>query len=196
MPKNQWNSKRRSAPGSPDPTSLSGTSRLAGPAIAKPSDAAGTGEEQYPHPLFLLGKVLNALLLDPVSYDLQVLDRLNHVMGVLDATLTPIQRAKVDQVLRDSRGATYRNIPTLAFEPSESIPLLAGRYLGAHLQGWELSRTYEWLLRKAATQHATWENDLASYLLFDGGWADVLISMGRRDVMARRDEVRTFFQRR
>lgn len=155
---------------------------------------AETGEEQYPDPFFLVGKLLNALLLDPVSYDLQVLEGLNRVMGVLDETLTSEERARFDQVLVDARGSTYRRIPTLSFEPSQNISLLAGQYLQAHLHQWQLGTFYEWILGKAAAQSATWESDLASYLMFDGGWADALIALGKRDVHARRDEVCAFFE--
>jgi NTE family protein len=34
--------------------------------------------------------------------------------------------------------------------------------------------------------------DLASYLLFDGGFAQTLIEMGRRDAHAKRDEIEAF----
>jgi len=164
-------------------------------AYAVPDLEAAAGEEQYPDPLFLVGKLLNALLLDPVSYDLQVLDGLNRVMGVLDETLSPEERRRFDQVLIDSRGTAYRRVPTLAFEPSENISLLAGQYLAAHLHDWKLGLFYEWLLGKAAAKSATWESDLASYLLFDGGWANTLIAMGRRDAHARREEIHEFFRR-
>jgi NTE family protein len=163
-------------------------------AFAVPDLEAVAGEEQYPDPLFLVGKLFNALLLDPVSYDLQVLDGLNRVMGVLDETLSPDERTRFDQVLVESRGSAYRRIPTLAFEPSENISLLAGQYLAAHHHEWDLGRFYDWMLGKAAAKSATWESDLASYLLFDGGWAETLIALGRRDANARRDEIREFFR--
>ncbi len=163
-------------------------------AFAVPDLEAVAGEEQYPDPLFLVGKLFNALLLDPVSYDLQVLDGLNRVMGVLDETLSPEERTRFDQVLVESRGSAYRRIPTLAFEPSENISLLAGQYLAAHHHEWDLGRFYDWMLGKAAAKSATWESDLASYLLFDGGWAETLIALGRRDANARRDEIREFFR--
>jgi NTE family protein len=160
---------------------------------AAPDFEATAGEEQYPDPLFLFGKILNALMLDAVSYDLQVLDGLNRVMGVLDEVLTPEERARFDQVLVDSRGTTYRKVPTLAFEPSQNISLLAGQYLAARVKDRDLGFLLEWLVERASAKSASWESDLASYLLFDGGWAEKLIDLGRHDALSRRDEIRAFF---
>jgi NTE family protein len=162
---------------------------------AVPDFAATRGEEQYPDPLFLAGKLLNALMLDAVSYDLQVLDGLNRVMGVLDEVLTPEERKRFDQVLLESRGSTYRRVPTLAFEPSENISLLAGQYLATHMKERNLGFMLEWLVERAAAKSSSWESDLASYLLFDGGWASQLIALGRRDALKRRDEIREFYAR-
>ncbi|MBL8910456.1 MAG: patatin-like phospholipase family protein [Archangium sp.] len=160
---------------------------------AVPDLEATAGEEQYPDPLFMIGKILNALMLDAVSYDLQVLDGLNRVMGVLDEVLSPEERKRFDQVLIDSRGTTYRKVPTLAFEPSQNISLLAGQYLANRVKDRELGFVLEWLVDRAAAKSATWESDLASYLLFDGGWAARLIELGRHDALLRRDEIREFF---
>ncbi len=54
--------------------------------------------------------------------------------------------------------------------------MLAGNHLRRNLNGWNLGRFYEWVLAKAPDAKATWEADLASYLLFDGSWADTLSS--------------------
>ncbi len=161
-----------------------------------PKTPAGPADvsEQYPNVTFLLGKVFNALLLDPVAYDLQVLERFNALSQVLDETLSADERAKVDAVIEAARGSPYRRIPTLAFEPSQNIGVLAGEHLREHASRWRLGHFYEWLLAKAGTGQAGWEADLASYLLFDGVFAERLIALGRQDVLARRDEVRSFFE--
>jgi NTE family protein len=163
------------------------------PAVAADIDVLGASAEQYPSLTFLLGKVFNALLLDPVTYDLQVLERFNRVMEVIEATLEPHERARIDAVLEQERGQAYRRIPTLVFEPSKNIGVLAGEHLRQHAGGWKLGRFYEWLLARAADADSTWEADLASYLLFDGAWARTLIELGRADALAKRDEVRAFF---
>jgi NTE family protein len=158
-------------------------------------DAGGHGEDDYPSLVFLLGKVLNALLLDPVTYDLQVLERFNALMRVLGDTLSDDERRKVDAVLAQSRGMPYRTIDTLVFEPSEDIGVLAAEHLREHMPKWELGRFYEWLLTRAATAKRSWEADLASYLMFDGSWAERLIALGRKDALAKRAEVVDFFAR-
>jgi NTE family protein len=155
-------------------------------------DAMGVAE-QYPSPVFLLGKVLNALLLDPVEYDLQVLAGFNRLLDVLDATLPPAERARVDEVLVRERGMGYRKLDTLVFSPSKNIGVLAGLHLRDQGPKWQVGRFYEWLLERASQQEATWEADLASYLLFDGSWAARLIELGHADALARAAEVRAFF---
>ncbi|MCA9541630.1 MAG: patatin-like phospholipase family protein [Myxococcales bacterium] len=146
----------------------------------------------YPDPIFLIGKVLNALLLDPVTYDLQVLGRFNKMVEVLEDTLDGPARAKVDKVLSETRGMPYRKLETLVFSPSEDLGQIAGRHLrGRSIP--EIGRLGTWLLRRAAGRDATWEVDLASYLLFDGQFAARLIEVGHRDAVQRADEVKAFF---
>jgi NTE family protein len=157
-------------------------------------DAMGESADQYPSLIFLLGKLFNALLLDPVASDLQVLQRFNRMMEVINTGMSASERARVDAVLDQERGMAYRCIPTLVFEPSKNIGVLAGEHLRRHSSAWNLGRFSEWLWLRAAHAESTWEADLASYLLFDGHWADTLIELGRADALAKRDEVRTFFE--
>ncbi len=157
----------------------------AAPPVAQP-------ESSYPNPLFLLGKVLNALLLDPVAYDLQVLRRFNRMVEVLDETLPPAERARVDAVMAQGRGLPYRRVEPLVFYPSADLGELAARHLQAARPA-EVGRLGRWLLARASAPGATWEDDLASYILFDGAFAESLMTLGRDDVHARAEEVRRFF---
>jgi NTE family protein len=145
-------------------------------------------------PIFLLGKLLNALLLDPVMYDLQVLERLNDLVEVLDEALTPVERQRVDQVLSEHRGASYRRLRTLIFTPSKDLGRVAGEYIRSGLKLTGLSPLARFLLQRAATDAPNQEVDWASYLLFDGGYAARLIELGRSDAMDRADDVRAFFE--
>ena len=150
-------------------------------------------DERSPSPLFLIGKVLNALLLDPIAYDLQVLGRFNRMIEVLDQTLEGAERARVDAVVTAARGQPYRQLETLVFHPSQDLGRVAGAHLRRHVDALDLSRISRWVLRKAADPNATWEDDLASYVLFDGAFAQRLIEIGRVDAHARAAEIRDFF---
>lgn len=147
----------------------------------------------YPSLFFLLGKLVNALLLDPVSYDLEVLGRFNRVVEVLEATLSSEELRRFSQMLVESRGMEYRRLETLLFTPSEDIGQLAGRYIENSLDRERLGWMQRWFLDQTAKSTVAREADLASYFLFDGEFAAQLIELGRRDVYARAEEVRNFF---
>lgn len=163
------------------------------PPSVPPRDAGTRAMTGYPDPVFLLGKVLNALLLDPVDYDLQMLDRFNALMGVIDETLDPEAKARIDRVVTEARGAPYRTLETLVFRPAADLGRVAGEHLRDHKVIPQIGRGASWLLRRAGRADATWEVDLASYVLFDGTYARLLIEQGRRDVLARADAVKAFF---
>lgn len=151
------------------------------------------GDEQYPNPLFLLGKVLNALLLDPITYDLQILQRFNRVVEVLDDALDRVERGRIDAVVERARGQAYRRLETLVFHPSVDLGCVAGAHLRQRIGDMRLGRLAQWVLSRAAEPDATWEDDLASYLLFDGSFAERLIEIGRQDAHDRAAEIRDFF---
>ena len=148
---------------------------------------------EYPNPIFLLGKVLNALLLDPVNYDLQVLERFNRLIEVLEQTLSPEDLARVNAVTRATRGMAYRRLETLVFRPSRDLGRMASDHLRVRSVRNELGWIGSWLLRRAARHDATWEDDLASYVLFDGGFAERLMAVGHADALARAVDIRRFF---
>ena len=143
----------------------------------------------YPSPVFLLGKVLNALLLDPVRYDLQVMDRLNRLMGALEDNLTPEEMSRVDEVLTRSRGAPYRKIDTLVFAPSVDI----GRMAHDHARRTKTRNASSLLVRRLADLRDQIESDLLSFILFDGEFAESLATLGKRDALARSEEIVDFF---
>jgi NTE family protein len=151
----------------------------------------GSMEEQYPSFVFLAGKVLDALLLDPVAEDFETLMLINGIVDAMQAALGPgaVERFEAEVIRR--RGQPYRRVETLHFRPSRDIGVLAGEHLREHNHsGLLISRM---LLARAAHSSATWEADLASYLLFDGHWSERLLELGRGDALAQREHVLAFF---
>ncbi len=143
----------------------------------------------YPSPFFILGKVLNALLLDPINYDLGVMRRFNKLWGVLEETLTADEMRRVSDVLEDTRGVAYRCLETLVFHPSEDIGDITTR----HAKRLGTKSLPSMLVAVSARLRPQFESDLLSFILFDGDFAQELISLGLRDAQHRADEVIAFF---
>jgi NTE family protein len=156
-------------------------------------EAADHAEMQNLSPFFLVGKLLNALLLDPVAYDLQVLDRVNQMMEVLEETLSPTDLERFHRVWVRHRGSAYRRIKTLTFTPSRDFGKLAAEYIRSSPKLKELSGIARYLLERASREEPEAEADWASYMLFDGGFAHELIEIGRADARARAAEILAFF---
>ena len=150
---------------------------------------------EYPRLTFLLGKLLNALLADPLRYDLQILERFNRLVDVLEGALEPHELERVRQTTAQSRGLAYRKLDTLVIGPSADIGVMAGDYLRTRRPGQRLPGLEGLLFRYARRRTGLREADWASYVLFDGEFAAELIALGRTDAHAHAAEIRAFFPR-
>ncbi len=160
-------------------------------AAAEHADAGKGGELSS---VFLIGKLLNALLLDPVAYDLQVLERLNQVMEVLEETLDGDDLERIQRVWIQHRGAPYRRLKKLVFQPSQDLGRVAGEFIKRSLKTSNLRPVARYIIEKFASDAPEPEADWASYLLFDGSFAHELIEIGRQDARAQADKIREFFR--
>jgi len=147
---------------------------------------------QYPGAPFMLGKVLNAFLLDHVNTDLLEVQRINDFLKDGIRAYGPEFLDRINDAAK-ARGALAprRLLSSLVLRPSVDIGQVASNYLASNRVrfGRSLGRAFISLLDVGAGADA----DLASYLLFDGGFAQTLIEMGRRDAHARRSEIEAFF---
>jgi NTE family protein len=157
------------------------------------AEAADAGNGRELSSVFLIGKLLNALLLDPVAYDLQVLERLNQVMEVLEETLDADDLERIQRVWIKHRGAPYRRLKKLVFQPSRDLGRVAGEFIKKSLRTTNLRPVTKYIIEKFASDAPEPEADWASYLLFDGSFAHELIEIGRQDARAQADKIREFF---
>lgn len=156
-----------------------------------PLDDRGA-EDLFPGPLFLLGKTLNALLLDRIDTDLARLDTINRI---LDAGTRYAGPGFVDGLNRElgfAEGQGLRPMDALLVRASQDIGKLAAEHVREPAFA-RVSGMARRVMRRLAEPDSRNEADLLSYLLFDGAFAGKLIELGRADARARHEALCAFF---
>ncbi|MEE9281766.1 MAG: patatin-like phospholipase family protein [Myxococcota bacterium] len=142
---------------------------------------------------FLFGKVLNALLIDRLEYDLGHMRVLNQVLRAAVETAGQDHLDMLNTHVARERGLGFQIVEDCCVRPSEDIGVVAAR----HVRRLRKKRSRSWIgsvaLRALARGAPVDEADLVSYLLFDGEYAADLIDLGRSDAQACEDELIRFF---
>ncbi|MBH1988808.1 MAG: patatin-like phospholipase family protein [Myxococcaceae bacterium] len=141
--------------------------------------------DRYPSALFLLGKVLNALMVDKTDYDLERLERFNVLAGLWDS--------EVADKMKAFRGEPYRQIDNFVIRPSEDIGLIAGKRLRTGGLPERVGGIMGWFLDRMAKSVDDEGADVLSYFLFDAEYANDLIELGMHDADAQRQKLIEFF---
>ncbi|AKT41549.1 patatin-like phospholipase family protein [Chondromyces crocatus] len=147
--------------------------------------------KRVPRASLVLGKVLNAFLLDHIQSDFEVLSRVNHMIDDGEKAFGPSFLPTINAAAVQRGMMPYRRVQSLVIRPSIDL----GRLAAAHIRSSKLRHgpmVTRQLLSLMDVGEDT-EADLASYLLFDGPFTQKLIALGRADAEARKSELLTFF---
>lgn len=150
-------------------------------------------DAKFPDAGMLIGKLLDALLLDPLDYDLSVLERINGILRYGeelygDDSFTDA----LNDIVEVYRGQKYHIVEPLLLRPSEDLGRLASDFAARQRDDFWGSRMMASVC-KAAAERDYRESDLLSYLLFDGGYTGQLLDMGYQDASEIHDQLVAFF---
>lgn len=160
------------------------------PQGAPPPPKTMTG---YPSTPVLMGKVLNALMLDHTEYDLDRMRRFNAILDTGVKTYGPDFLEKMNETVSQMRGQPYRRVKDLVIRPSRDLSeVAAAQAKGKKLVQDPTGFPSRMLQRLTQSQLFT-SADLASYLLFDGNYAKALIELALEDAHAQREQLIAFF---
>ena len=152
---------------------------------------AASEQESLSAPLYLFGKLLDALLLDRVENDLANLRRVNAALRALSPGVLEEQPVALALV---AAGGSLRPVTDLFIRPSQDLGKVAADVLTRPAVRARLSGPAGYLMRRIGENAVETQDpsDLLSYLLFDGEYARELIALGERDAHEVREELDAF----
>lgn len=139
-------------------------------------DAAANPTPTYPSLAQIAGHALSNIFLDALSVDVERVQRINQTLSLIP----PEVRSQ----------STLRPIELLVIAPSQRLDAVAARHVG------DLPapvRTMLGALGVTSNMADVRSAALASYLLFEAGYTQELMALGRADTLAMRAQVCRFF---
>lgn len=149
--------------------------------------------ENYASPLFLFGKVLNALLLDHLDTDLARLRLMNDILQKGETAFGPDFQQRLNEAAGREGDRRLRTIHEVVIRPSADLGILAGQILANLSQTRERSPLIRLAARNLTGDSRSAEADLLSYLLFDGEFVAPLADLGYADAGNHEEELCEFF---
>lgn len=132
----------------------------------------------------IVGKVLDSVFLDRIGFDLDRLGRINDVVAAVSKCNADALAAFQGELATIGR-PRYRHIHYAHVRPSKDLGALASDHLANTKTGGPLS--FSRVLKTLFQDDKGTTGDAASFLLFDGGYAEELIQAGRRDAQENHD---------
>ena len=139
-------------------------------------EAAVNPSPNYPSLAQIAGHALSNIFLDALSVDVERVQRINQTLSLIPAEARAM--------------SSLRPIELLVIAPSQRLDAVAARHVAA-LPG--PVRTLLAALGVTSNMADVRGAALASYLLFEAGYTQELMALGRADTMAMRAEVCRFF---
>ncbi len=152
-------------------------------------------QHSYSSPVYLFGKLLDALLLDRVESDLGNLRQVNAALAALQR-VSPIAIGQEPiAAALEAAGGGLRPVQDFFIRPSQDLGRLASDVLQRPVVRGRLAGPAGFMLRRLGEAAAGGDpSDLLSYLLFDDEYAHDLIALGESDARRYEEPLSAFLQ--
>ena len=147
----------------------------------------------FGNPMFLFGKVLNALMLSPVDTDVARMHFINDIITNGEIAYGEDFLERINAVGRERGRRPMQRIEDLVIRPSMDLGMMAGELISGKNAELELNAFMRLFMRASGTGSDFKEADLLSYLLFDRAFTTPLAELGFRDAEAREADLVRFF---
>jgi NTE family protein len=146
----------------------------------------------FGNPMFLFGKVLNALMLSPVDADVARLRFVNDILTHGEMAYGPDFLERINEVGAKHGARPLRRVDHMVIRPSQDVGLMAGELLAESSDKLQLNAFLKMFLRSSKDEEVR-EADLLSDLLFDSAFTTPLVDLGYADALAREEDLLRFF---
>jgi NTE family protein len=140
----------------------------------------------------VVGKTMNALLLDRTAQESARVERMNRLLRWGRERVGDDFAHVLREEVREEGGMGYREVQSMAISPSQDLGCMALRYAAPEFLGSVDDGTRRFL-RFLSLVGSSEESDALSYLLFEPSFVTSMMELGRADARARRDELVGFF---
>jgi NTE family protein len=168
-----------------------GLTQESGPTLSEALAQERTAE--FGNPMYLFGKVLNALMLSPIDADVARLHFVNDIIETGIKVFGDDFLSRLNSGLDPEGERPLRRIEDLVIRPSEDLGRMAAEVVRNDPK-LELGAFLGILRRSTGAGSTAKEADLLSYLLFDAAYARPLADLGYQDAESHQEELANFFR--
>jgi NTE family protein len=159
------------------------------------SQKARLGCLSNPNPglMFLLGRMVNAMLTEALDYDLDRLRMFNNLIESGQKIYGDDFLKNINEMTRSYRKAAYRNIDTLLIRPSRGLHDLAIEALQEAPEELNLPGLPGKMLKRFLNSSGFIESQFLSYLMFTPTFIEKLVALGHEDAKKQKKQILEFF---